>query len=304
MNYSSLLIGLLLTGILGACATVAPITPTVSAGDPRVVLDRLHPKLNAHHEDFADLNAVGVLAPLDVGAQRVRGFGSGGLIDACHVLTAQHVGYGWAGDFESPPPLGQAVEFMVGQTEPAEHNKTEGLKFVRFGTVTAYGGSAQHHDASDSPELDWAVVTLSENVPGVKALELLGLNPPDKGSNWARDQDDNVGVAGFPGDHRDPVPVRSHIALWGSFGKVLGVYYNPDSGYAYFTASVAGTPGASGGIAFARHDNHYVAVGILQGRGGDGIHDLDTKPSVGVLLTPKLLKAIRAAQLETPCTAS
>jgi len=304
MTHFRLLASLLVVSLLGACASTAPAPPAVSVGDSRIVFDRLHPRANLHHEDFADLNAIGVLAPLDVGAQRVRGFGSGGLIDACHVLTAQHVGYGWAGDFESPPPLGQAVEFLVGQTEPSEHNKTEGLKFVRFGTVTAYGGSAQHHDTSDSPELDWAIVTLSENVPGIKALELLGLNPPDKGRNWARDQDDAVGVAGFPGDHRDPVLEKSHAALWGSFGKVLGVYYNPDSGYAYFTATVAGTRGASGGIFFARQGEHYAAVGILQGRGGDGIHHLDTQPSVGVLLTPKLIKAVHAAQLKTPCSAS
>jgi hypothetical protein len=298
------LLVLLLLSFIGAAdfAGADDFEALKDSTDSRTVFDRLHPQNNPHRENFADLNAIGVLAPVDYGAQKVFGFGSGTLIDACHVLTVQHVPYAWHGDFDAPPPLGQTVEFLLGQTEPSERNQTEGLKFVRFGTVTAYGGSGEHGGRSDAPQKDWAVVTLTENVPEIAPIELLAMDPADpSGKNWIHDHQDEISTAGFPGDHMGGAALTSHAHLWGAFGHVLGVYNDPVSGFAYFTATTPGTPGSSGGLAFTKINERYVAVGIIQSRLGDGIHNLTQEPTIAVLITPTLLGAIRQAQAQTPC---
>jgi hypothetical protein len=158
-------LGLLLT-VFGNAVTADDFAALKDLQDSRVVLDRLHPENNAHGEDFKELNAIGVLAAVDQASSTVYGFGSGALIDGCHVLTAQHVIYGGQGDFDTPPPA-PSLEFLVGQVTPEEHNLTEGLRYVRFATATAMGGTGQHDGRSDSAERDWAVVTLTENLPEI-----------------------------------------------------------------------------------------------------------------------------------------
>lgn len=269
--------------------------------DTRVVLDRFHPENNARAEDLSELNAIGVLAPIAQDAQSVYGFGSGGLIDTCHVLTAQHVIYGWRADFDVPPPSG-TLEFLVGQTTPEEQNLTEGLRYVRFGSATALGGTGQHGGRSDRPERDWALVTLTEDLPGITPLQLHAFDPAWRsGPNWILDHGARAGLAGFPGDHMAQNPLIAHAHLWGSYGQVLGVYNDPIAGFAYFTVTAPATPGASGGMAFTTIEGRHVAVGIIQSRSGDGIHDLARSPNLVVLITPHLLQEVRAAQAAHPC---
>jgi Trypsin-like peptidase domain len=269
--------------------------------DTRVVIDRFHPENNAHAENLFELNAIGVLAPLAQDAQTVYGFGSGALIDTCHVLTAQHVIYGWHADFDVPPPSGN-LEFLVGQTTPEEHNLTEGLRYVRFGTATVLGGTGQHGGRSDRPERDWALVTLTEDLPGIAPLQLHAFDPALRsGPNWILAHGGRVGLAGFPGDHMAQNPLIAHAHLWGSFGQIVGVYNDPSAGFAYFTVTAPATPGASGGMAFTTIEGRHEAVGIIQSRSGDGIHDLDRSPTAVVLITPHLLQEIHTAQTAHPC---
>ena len=291
----------LLCTVFGNTVTADDFAAMQDLRDSRVVLDRLHPENNAHGEDFKELNAIGVLAAVDQPTSTVYGFGSGALIDACHVLTAQHVIYGGPGDFDTPPP-GPSLEFLVGQVTPEEHNLTEGMRYVRFGTATVLGGTGQHNGRSDSVERDWALVTLTENVPGIVPIELHAFDPAlRKGPNWILEHGDRAGIAGFPGDHMAQNPLVAPAHLWGSFGDVLGVYNDPVGGFAYFTVTAPATPGTSGGVAFTTLNGRHVAVGIVQSRSGDGIHDLTRSPTSVVLITPHLLEIIHDAQAAQPC---
>jgi hypothetical protein len=296
----ALALGLVCT-LFGNSVTADDFAALKDLRDSRVVIDRLHPENNAHGEDFKELNAVGVLAAVDQATSTVYGFGSGALIDACHVLTAQHVIYGGHGDFDTPPPS-PSLEFLVGQVTPEEHNLTEGMRYVRFGTATAMGGTGQHNRRSDSFERDWALVTLTENVPEIAPIELHAFDPALRnGPNWILEHGDKAGIAGFPGDHMAQNPLVSHAHLWGSYGDVLGVYNDPDSGFAYFTLTAPATQGTSGGVAFTTLAGRHVAVGIVQSRSGDGIHDLTRSPTSVVLITPHLLHVIHNAQAAQPC---
>jgi hypothetical protein len=291
----------LLFSVFGNAATADDFAALKDLQDSRVVIDRLHPENNAHGEDFKELNAIGVLAAVDQATSTVYGFGSGSLIDACHVLTAQHVIYGGQGDFDTPPP-GPSLEFLVGQVTPEEHNLTEGLRYVRFGTATAMGGTGQHDGRSDSFERDWAVVTLTENVPGIVPIELHAFDPALRnGANWILEHAGRAGIAGFPGDHMAQNSLVAHAHLWGSFGEVLGVYNDSDSGFAYFTLTAPATQGTSGGVAFTTLAGRHVAVGIVQSRSGDGIHDLTRSPTRVVLITPHLFDKIHDALAAQPC---
>jgi hypothetical protein len=293
-------LGLLLT-VFGNAVTADDFAALKDLQDSRVVLDRLHPENNAHGEDFKELNAIGVLAAVDQASSTVYGFGSGALIDGCHVLTAQHVIYGGQGDFDTPPPA-PSLEFLVGQVTPEEHNLTEGLRYVRFATATAMGGTGQHDGRSDSAERDWAVVTLTENLPEIVPIELHAFDPALRnGANWILEHADRAGIAGFPGDHMAQNPLVAHAHLWGSFGEVLGIYNDSDSGFAYFTLTAPATQGTSGGVAFTTLAGRHVAVGIIQSRSGDGIHDLIRSPTSVVLITPHLLNAIHDAMAAQPC---
>jgi Trypsin-like peptidase domain len=272
------------------------------SSDHRVIFDRLHPENNPFREDYSALNAIGVLAPVDDAHHRIYAFGSGTLIDSCHVLTAMHVPYGGRGDFDVIPKLGQVVEFLVGQTVASDHNLTEGLKYFRRGSVTARGLTTVQDGRAVDPQRDWAVVTLTENVLGIPPMELLAMEPEDHSKpNWINRANDAVSWAGFPGDHMSKEPMIAHAHLWGSYGQVLGVYNVAEEGYAYFTTNAAGTPGASGGLAFTQVDGRYVGVGIIEGRQGDGIHNLEEAPSMAVLITPRLLDEIHDAQKQSPC---
>jgi hypothetical protein len=293
-------LGLLFT-VFGNGATADDFAALKDLQDSRVVLDRLHPENNAHGEYFKELDAIGVLAAVDQATSTVYGFGSGALIDPCHVLTAQHVLYGGPGDFDTPPPA-PSLEFLVGQVTAEEHNLTEGLRYVRFGTATAMGGTGQHGGHSDSVERDWAIVTLTEDVPGIVPIELHAFDPALRnGANWILEHADRAGIAGFPGDHMAQNPLVAHAHLWGSFGEVLGVYNDSDTGFAYFTLTAPATQGTSGGVAFTTLAGRHVAVGIVQSRSGDGIHDLIRSPTSVVLITPHLLDVIHDALAAQPC---
>jgi hypothetical protein len=62
--------------------------------DNRVIRDRLHPRNNRDHADYAFLNAVGAVSSADITMAAVGySTSTGFLIDRCHVLTNMHVVY-------------------------------------------------------------------------------------------------------------------------------------------------------------------------------------------------------------------
>lgn len=269
--------------------------------DTRVVIDRLNPQNNVGGADLSALNAVGVIAPVDYQSRHVYAYGTGFLIDACHVLTAAHVMYGWRGDYATAPPLGQPAQFALGQTSPEDHNETEGLKFFYQGAVTAHGNSGRHGGRTDHSDIDWAIVTLSTTVSAIAPIPLHALDPRKDGQNWISNAHETVGAAGFPGDRMDLDLTQAHRRLWGSYGQVLRVSYDTSSGYASMTSTNPATAGTSGGAMFAVVAKHIVAVGIVQSVFGDGIHHKNVEPTVSVLITPTLLNEIESALHSNPC---
>jgi hypothetical protein len=265
-------------------------------------LDRLHPTRNPGAQDLSLLNAVGVLAPVNAEATQVLAVGSGFLIDACHVLTALHVPSAYRGDYDAPPPPGQPVEFLVGQVDTGELNETEGLREVRFGSVSGSGQTGSHHGTSDKPAADWALVTLNASIESIPAHLPVSVNPLDlSAQSWIVADSQEVGCAGFAHDHARENSPRLHADLWGAFGHVLEVQVDPATGAAFMHLDTPATPGASGGMVFARVGGELAPVGILQSRIGDGVHDLAHFPTRAVLFTPSLVAEIDRLRAEHPC---
>lgn len=110
--------------------------------DERIVIDRTS-------AEFKQLNAIGAVTPLDM-----KSFGSGFMVDSCHVLTNHHVVFEKA----SQAKLGTNIKFSVGQTN------LKGKQFSHLlmeGKIIAFG---DYDGTNISENADWAIIKLSKPV--------------------------------------------------------------------------------------------------------------------------------------------
>jgi hypothetical protein len=276
----------------GVWRTARALTP-----DNRVVRDRLHPRNNRNHEDYAFLNAVGAVWPADLKRSAVGYSASTGfLIDRCHVLTSMHAVY--ADDIVIHPPDGKSMEFGVGQTE-GEGNRgaLQGLKFLLNGAAVAHGDAIIVNDLVHNPENDWALIRLAANVDDT--IRPLTIGAVD-GAQLPRNL--RLSLAGFPADLRERRGDGFELKdLWGSEGQIVGVVWASTAG-AYIESTIQAARGNSGGPLYGDFNGRkHIVIGMAQGIRGNGIDVSDSSPNVQVLFTPATLAKISAARALNPC---
>jgi V8-like Glu-specific endopeptidase len=292
---------------LVVCAAVAPVAAGGIPGiwrsahaqmkDNRVVKDRLHPRNNRDHEDYAFLNAVGAVWSADIDMSAVGYSASSGfLVDRCHVLTNMHVVY--TDDIVINPSDGKSVEFAVGQTE-GEGNRgaLQGLKFLLSGVVVAHGESIIVNHLVHDPENDWALIRLAANVDDT--IRPMTIGTVD-GAQLPRDL--RLSMAAFPADLRQRRGDRFDLKdLWESDGRVVEVVWASTAG-AVIESTIQATRGSSGGPLYGDFNGQkHVVIGMEQSIRGNGIDASESSPNIQVLFTPNTLARISAAQTLTPC---
>jgi V8-like Glu-specific endopeptidase len=265
--------------------------------DHRLVRDRLHPRNNRDHGDYAFLNAVGAVWPADLALSAVGYSASTGfLIDRCHVLTNMHAVY--TDDIVINPAMGNSVEFGVGQTEgEANRGALQGLKFLLNGVVVAHGDSIIVNRLVHNPENDWALIRLTANVDG-------SINPLTIGSVDGAQLPKNLrlSIAGFPADLRQRRGDRFELKdLWESDGEVVGVVWASTAG-AVIESTIQATRGNSGGPLYGDFNGQqHIVIGMAQSISGNGIDVSETSPNIQVLFTPDTFDRISAARARSPC---
>ena len=265
--------------------------------DNRVVRDRLHPRNNRDHGDYAFLNAVGAVWSADVRLSAVGYSASTGfLIDRCHVLTNMHVVY--TDDIVINPSVGQAVEFAVGQTEgDANRGALQGLRFLLNGAVVAHGDSVIVNRLVHNPENDWALIRLAANVEDTIRPLTIGTVDSAQLPESLR-----LSIAGFPADLRQRRGDRLELKdLWESDGQIVGVVWASTAG-AVIESTIQATRGNSGGPLYGDFNGQkHMVIGMAQSISGNGIDVSESSPNIQVLFTPSTLARISAAQTATPC---
>jgi V8-like Glu-specific endopeptidase len=265
--------------------------------DSRVIRDRLHPRNNRDHGDYAFLNAVGAVWSADITRAAVGYSASTGfLIDRCHVLTNMHVVY--TDDVVINPSIGQAVEFGVGQTEgEANRGALQGLKFLLSGEVVAHGDSIIVNHLVHNPDNDWALIQLAANVDD--SIRPLTIGTVD-GAQLPKNR--RLSIAGFPADLRLRRGDRFELKdLWESDGQVVGVVW-ASTASAVVESTIQATRGNSGGPLYGDFNaQKHVVIGMAQSISGNGIDVSESSPNIQVLFTPDTLARISAAQVRTPC---
>jgi V8-like Glu-specific endopeptidase len=275
------------------------IWPTVHAlmKDNRVVRDRLHPRNNRDHGDYAFLNAVGAVWSADITMAAVGYAASTGfLIDRCHVLTNMHVVY--TDDIVINPSIGQSVNFGVGQTEgEANRGALQGLRFLLNGEVVAHGDSIIVNRLVHNPETDWALIRLAANVDD--SIRPLTIGTVD-GAQLSRNL--RLSIAGFPADLRLRRGDRFELKdLWESDGQVVGVVW-ASTASAVIESTIQATRGNSGGPLYGDFNGQkHIVIGMAQSISGNGIDVSESSPNIQVLFTPDTLARISAARARTPC---
>jgi V8-like Glu-specific endopeptidase len=262
-----------------------------------VVKDRVR----SNHPDEFFLNAVGAVWPYGIGksasyaASTGYDAATGFLIDRCHVLTNMHVVY--TDDTVVDPPVGNLVAFAVGQAaSDKDRGALQGLRFLFEGVVTAHGDAIILSRLVHNPENDWAVIRLTTSVDSsISPMTIAAIDLAQLPINF------KLSAAGFPTDHRrlrgDGFKLKD---LWVSEGRVVGVV--PASTGALIQTTIQTTPGDSGGPVYGDFNGQtHIVVGIVQGFRGDGIDASESRPNVGILLTPDTIAAITRAQEQTPC---
>jgi hypothetical protein len=239
--------------------------------DNRRVRDRLHPRNNRDHGDYAFLNAVGAVWPADLAMSAVGYSASTGfLIDRCHVLTNMHAVY--TDDIVITPAMGNSVEFGVGQTEgEANRGALQGLKFLLNGLVVAHGDSINP-------------LTIG-SVDGAQLPKNLRLS-----------------IAGFPADLRQRRGDRFELKdLWESDGQVVRVVWASTAG-AVLESTIQAARGNSGGPLYGEFNGQkHIVIGMAQSISGNGIDVSETSPNIQVLFTPDTFDRISAARARSPC---
>jgi V8-like Glu-specific endopeptidase len=265
--------------------------------DNRVIRDRLHPRNNRDHGDYAFLNAVGAVWSADITMAAVGYSASTGfLIDRCHVLTNMHVVY--TDDIVINPSIGQSVEFGVGQTEgEANRGALQGLKFLLSGEVVAHGDSIIVNHLVHNPDNDWALIRLATNVDD--SIRPLTIGAVD-GAQLPRNL--RLSIAGFPADLRLRRGDRFELKdLWESDGQVVGVAW-ASTASAVIESTVQATRGNSGGPLYGDFNGQkHIVIGMAQSISGNGIDVSESSPNMQVLFTPDTFARISAAQARTPC---
>jgi V8-like Glu-specific endopeptidase len=265
--------------------------------DNRVVRDRLHPRNNRDHEDYAFLNAVGAVWPADIKMAAVGYSASTGfLIDQCHVLTNMHVVY--TDDIVINPSVGKSVEFAVGQTEgEANRGALQGLRFVLSGAVIAHGDSIIVNHLVHNPENDWALIRLATNVDDTVRPLTIGTVDSAQLPESLR-----LSIAGFPADLRERRGDRFGLKdLWESDGRVVGVVWASTAG-AVIESTIQATRGNSGGPLYGDFNGQkHIVIGMVQSIRGNGIDVSESSPNIQLLFTPRTLARISAARAATLC---
>jgi V8-like Glu-specific endopeptidase len=265
--------------------------------DNRVIRDRLHPRNNRDHADYAFLNAVGAVWSADITMAAVGYSASTGfLIDRCHVLTNMHVVY--TDDIVINPSIGQSVEFGIGQTEgEANRGALQGLKFLLGGVVVAHGDSIIVNHLVHNPDNDWALIRLAANVDD--SIRPLTIGAVD-GAQLPRNL--RLSIAGFPADLRLRRGDRFELKdLWESDGQVVGVAW-ASTASAVIESTVQATRGNSGGPLYGDFNGQkHIVIGMAQSISGNGIDVSESSPNMQVLFTPDTFARISAAQAQTHC---
>jgi V8-like Glu-specific endopeptidase len=265
--------------------------------DNRVIRDRLHPRNNRDHGDYAFLNAVGAVWSADVTMAAVGYIASTGfLIDRCHVLTNMHVVY--TDDIVMNPSIGESVEFGVGQTEgEANRGALQGLRFLLSGVVVAHGDSIIVNRLVHNPENDWALIRLAANVDD--SIRPLTIGTVD-GAQLPKDL--RLSIAGFPADLRIRRGDRLELKdLWESDGQVVGVVW-ASTASAVVESTIQATRGNSGGPLYGNFNGlKHIVIGMAQSISGNGIDVSESSPNIQILFTADTLARISAAQAGTSC---
>ncbi len=209
-----------------------------TAKDERVEIDRTAPEYKA-------LNAIGVVIPADM-----TSYGSGFLVDSCHVLTNNHVVFKKG----QAQKNGAKVTFSVGQTGSKEKPFTHALI---DGKVIAHG---EYEHTLNSANNDWAIIRLSKSVG--KEIDTIPFFQMDVKHMKGR----QVITAGYPGSRTQNGKDLS--AMYGDKNcKIIGM-----SIYGYVQHTCQVTPGQSGSPALAlnKDNGKYYAIGMV---GGDADFD-------------------------------
>jgi V8-like Glu-specific endopeptidase len=203
-----------------------------TANDTRVLVDR-------NSAEFKQLNGVGVV----VGASK-KFYGTGFLVDACHVLTNHHVAF----EKSRNGKIGAPVTFSVG--------KGAGKQFAQSvkGKVIANGNFDGTKEAVNS---DWAVIRLEKAVG-----KEVGYVPMYQ-MEISKMADKAVITAGFPGDKTQN-------------GKDFSQFYgdtnckiNGTSVYGYSLHTCQVTGGQSGSPVMAKgNDGKFYAIAMISGNNG------------------------------------
>ena len=268
-------------------------------------IDRLHPEHNLHGENRSALNSVGLITTVK-GADSPA-YGTGWLaVDACHVVTAEHVIYGPT--FDETAPLGVPVFFYVGQTA---HPRTENYGFARVygGQVVAHGKAHQVEDVADTEGHDWAVVRLDDPVAGLRALPIVG-----------HDSETYLGTtvlaAGYPALllPEDGLSAAGR-QLWADEGPLVkGHGVTGDLDFAVYDVKLQLGAGESGGPVIVTEDAQVVAEGLIQavdtssaltGKGEQAGLDLSQgHANKLVMFGTHAAQELREIIQNTPCTSS
>lgn len=215
-----------------------------AAKDERVVVDRTSAQ-------YKQLNAIG-----KVEADGQNFYGTGFLVDACHVLTNNHVVY------KDPKSAkkGTEVKFTIGSTEVS-------------GKTIDNGGFENTRETQNS---DWAIVRLSKPLGATYGYIPMYQMDMQKMNGLG------VITAGFPGSKTNGGKDLSKI--YGDLNcKVTGT-----SGFGYSLHTCQATGGQSGSPVMAKgNDGKYYAVAMISGNKGfnmDRTEDPD-KANVAVNFT-------------------
>lgn len=217
-----------------ALRTLSAAADQISAkveNDTRVEIDRTS-------ANYSQLNAIGVVQPADQ-----KSYGTGFMVDACHVITNSHVAF----DSHVTGAIGSKTFFSVGQTgsknNPFKYSKIEG-KIIAKGDY--------NHTVS-TVNADWVIIRLSKSIKDVPSIPIYQMDS-------AALKGKNVTTVGFPGDLS-----QNGNDLSKAHGDTncnldgMSVY-----GFQYHTCIA--TSGQSGSPVMAKgNDGKYYALGMISG---------------------------------------
>lgn len=212
-------------------AATADQISTKLENDTRVEVDR-------SSANYSQMNAIGVVQPANQ-----KAYGTGFMVDSCHVLTNSHVAFNnhVSGD------VGSKTYFSVGQTgskqSPFKHADIEGKVIAKGNydrTVSKTNG-------------DWVVIRLSKSIKDVSSIPMYQMD-----SAVMKGKD--VMTVGFPGDLSDDGKDLSK-----AHGD-LNCKLDGMSVYGFQFHKCTATTGQSGSPVMAKgNDGKYYAIAMISG---------------------------------------